>query len=103
MNDVIVVQVQQSVRDLQRIITSLFVSDVLLAIKNNVVETSATAELEHNARIGSIETHSECLDEIRMWCYSAELMLVTGTKHNKYCGLRLTVSVWLHQGIHQYQ
>jgi len=53
-------------------------SDLLLIIHRHIrveqsrVQTSAFAELEHNARQLTVETHSECLHDIGMLLQAAK-------------------------------
>lgn len=70
MDNVVVVQVQQSVSDLQCKISLLLVGNVFFFIERNRVKTSTATKLEHDAWIRTIQTDTESLHEIRMRRYT---------------------------------
>ncbi len=68
MNNVVVVKVKKTISDLHCKLALFGDIELAIVIIEQQIETSATTVLEHNARIGSIETHSKGLNEVWMWC-----------------------------------
>ncbi len=67
MHNVIIVKMDQSICNLQRNFLALGISDSAGIAEDQLIKTSTTAELEHNARVRSVKTDSIRSNEVRVW------------------------------------
>lgn len=66
MDNVVIMQVQQAVRDLQGVLALQFVRNVFFFVKCHRIKTATAAELEHDAWIRPVQTNTESLHKIRV-------------------------------------
>lgn len=93
-HNVVVVQVDQAVCDLQRVVSHLLRSQQIRIVVHQTVETAATTEFEDNARVRTIETNAESLHQIWMRRNATTENYRTLTQEIKITKIEVKMIVW---------